>query len=438
ELTYGDGHLSAAGVARCRVRRRAAAGSELAAAVHRARARGRTVLRTGLPARLRERADVRTGNRESDLSADVVRVRAVDPDRGAARHPATGRARAAAVPASTSGSRNHLRRGGGRGGACGGADRMYGRVPRGLDLRLPSRQRSDLGLMRTRIRLLPPDSGMGWTPYAWLIYLLTFFIGPVVATREGGVAWWVWPATILGTLIFLASYFYGYWVHGRRRMLVAALHTALGVAFAPVNPGACVFFVYGASFAGMLHPSRVALRGVVAIALIGGVTALLVNAPLFFPVVAVVISLLVGSVNLHYTQRARVENTLRLAQREIQQLAAIAERERIARDLHDVLGHTLSMIVLKAELAARLAERDPLRAAREMRDVEQVARTTLQDVRLAIRGYRTTFAEELERSRSMLKAAHVAADFPDTMPQLPQSVDETLAFVLREAVTNIV
>ena len=99
--------------------------------------------------------------------------------------------------------------------------------------------------MRTRIRLLPPDSGMGWTPYAWLIYLLTFFIGPVVATREGGVAWWVWPATILGTLIFLASYFYGYWVHGRRRMLVAALHTALGVAFAPVNPGACVFFVYG-------------------------------------------------------------------------------------------------------------------------------------------------------------------------------------------------
>ena len=68
--------------------------------------------------------------------------------------------------------------------------------------------------------------------------------------------------------------------------------------------------------------------------------------------------------------------------------AKIAERERIARDLHDVLGHTLSVIALKSELASKLLERDPARAAQEIREVNEVARDALAQVRSAITGYR--------------------------------------------------
>jgi two-component system sensor histidine kinase DesK len=78
-----------------------------------------------------------------------------------------------------------------------------------------------------------------------------------------------------------------------------------------------------------------------------------------------------------------------VANEEIEQLAAQAERERIARDLHDALGHTLSVIVLKAELAGRLIERDPQRAAQKIADVERTARTALGEVREAIGGYRS-------------------------------------------------
>jgi two-component system sensor histidine kinase DesK len=220
--------------------------------------------------------------------------------------------------------------------------------------------------------------------------------------------------------------------------VIAAVHTALGLAFAPINPGSCVFFVYAASFAGNFERSRDAVRALLLIVALGAATVVVTRAPLFFTLVAVVIALMVGGVNLHYSQQGRARSKLRLAHAEIEQLAAIAERERIARDLHDVLGHTLSLIVLKAELAVKLSDIDAERAAREMRDVEDVARRTLQDVRLAIRGYRTTLAEEVDRSRSMLKTGRITAEFDIALLDLPQPVEETLALALREAITNVV
>lgn len=286
--------------------------------------------------------------------------------------------------------------------------------------------------------LLPPGTNVGWTPYAWLVYLPTFYITPVVLTRAGVAPWWLWPLTIAATLLFLVTYFAGFWVKGSRLAAIAAVQTVLGIAFAPINPGSCVFFVYAASFVANLDRSRDALRGVLLIAALGGLTLLLTEAPPFFGMVAVLITLVVGGVNLHYSQQGRAASKLRLAHEEIEQLAAIAERERIARDLHDLLGHTLSLIVLKSELAVKLSDIDPARAAREMRDVEDVARTTLQDVRLAIRGYRTTLVEELDRSRSLLKAARITADFDVAEIRLPQAVEETFALALREAVTNVV
>src|SRR5690606_24112980 len=126
-------------------------------------------------------------------------------------------------------------------------------LPRRSGVRLPPRQRQDMGLMNSRaLPLLPPGSSMGWTPYAWLVYLPTFFVAPVVMTRAGVAQWWLCPLTIAATLVFLGTCFAGFWVHGRRLMVVSAIQTMLGIGFAPINPGSCVFVVYAASCIGTL------------------------------------------------------------------------------------------------------------------------------------------------------------------------------------------
>ena len=101
--------------------------------------------------------------------------------------------------------------------------------------------------------------------------------------------------------------------------------------------------------------------------------------------------------------RKRGDAKLRLAQEEVERLAKLAERERIARDLHDLLGHTLSVVVLKSELAQKLMPRDPARARQEMAEVERIAREGLAEVREAITGYRSSgLAAEIEHVRQTL------------------------------------
>jgi two-component system sensor histidine kinase DesK len=152
--------------------------------------------------------------------------------------------------------------------------------------------------------------------------------------------------------------------------------------------------------------------------------------------------MIIGGGNIFFAQKARSDNKLRLKQEEVEALAAVAERERIARDLHDVLGHTLSVIVLKAELARRLMEGDPQRAAQEIADVETTARAALTEVREAIGGYRSQgLAAEIEGARQTLDAASVTLTWeappPDT-PKLNATEETVLALSVREAVTNIV
>jgi two-component system sensor histidine kinase DesK len=131
---------------------------------------------------------------------------------------------------------------------------------------------------------------------------------------------------------------------------------------------------------------------------------------------------------------------LRKANEEIEHLAKVAERERIARDLHDVLGHTLSVITLKSELAGKLMERDPQRAAKEIGEVEQISRQALSDVRDAIRGYRSQgLAAELAQAKSTLETAGltVQCDAATTL-KLPAVQESVLSLAVREAVTNVV
>jgi len=128
---------------------------------------------------------------------------------------------------------------------------------------------------------------------------------------------------------------------------------------------------------------------------------------------------------------------LRLSQEEVRRLAATAERERIGRDLHDLLGHTLSLITLKLELSRKLFDRDPAAARREIAEAEKVARHALAEVRSAVTGFRAAdLAAELAAARLLLEASGVALDY-GTPPDMPETLERPLSLVLREAATNI-
>jgi two-component system, NarL family, sensor histidine kinase DesK len=133
-------------------------------------------------------------------------------------------------------------------------------------------------------------------------------------------------------------------------------------------------------------------------------------------------------------QRALAE-----AREENAQLAIQDERNRMARDVHDILGHSLTVITVKAELAARLMEVSPERAKVEIEDLERLARDALADVRQAVSGFREmSLPAELARARSSLAAAGIEADLPTAADAVPSELRELCAWTLREGVTNVI
>jgi two-component system sensor histidine kinase DesK len=130
---------------------------------------------------------------------------------------------------------------------------------------------------------------------------------------------------------------------------------------------------------------------------------------------------------------------LRVAREEIARLAVAEERLRFARDLHDLLGHSLSLIALKSELAGRLVGKAPDRAAAEMRDVETVARNALQEVRAAVAGYRQpTLASELRSAEEILTAAGISFRMEGVIDSPPPALEGVLSWTVREGVTNVI
>jgi two-component system, NarL family, sensor histidine kinase DesK len=130
---------------------------------------------------------------------------------------------------------------------------------------------------------------------------------------------------------------------------------------------------------------------------------------------------------------------LQRAQATIAELAVQTERTRFARDLHDILGHSLTVLTVKAELAGRLVTIEPARAEREIGEVEALARQALADVRAAVAGYReVSLAGELASARAGLEAADIDADLPGTVDDVPAERREVLAWAIREGVTNVV
>ncbi|WEN16485.1 sensor histidine kinase [Rhodanobacter sp. AS-Z3] len=163
---------------------------------------------------------------------------------------------------------------------------------------------------------------------------------------------------------------------------------------------------------------------------IGYPSALLV----IMPVTVFVICTIVTVEQLQHEKDA----ALSLSHDEVRRLAATAERERIGRDLHDLLGHTLSLITLKLELSRKLFDRDVEAAKREVEEAEKVARHALAEVRSAVTGIRATdLAAEMASARLLLESSRVHLGYDASPVDMPAEIERGLSLVLREAVTNI-
>lgn len=228
---------------------------------------------------------------------------------------------------------------------------------------------------------------------------------------------------------------------GTLRQSVAWLAALLVVAVALtllVGPTGLVALTYCAIGAVLLLPVRWAAGVVVGLAAITATSGALV--PGWGSQTGLTFAILAASLAVFGVTRLIASNTaLARSRDENARLAVEAERARVARDLHDILGHSLTVITVKAELAHRLLDVDPTRTRAELEDLERLSREALRDVRMAVAGFREmSVAGELVRARQALSAAGIDADLPHSVEDVSPDLRELFAWAVREGVTNVI
>lgn len=291
-------------------------------------------------------------------------------------------------------------------------------------------------LRRLHRRLLPDNPDLSYTPYLWLMYLLFLLPGLFFARWDALTVW----LTALSVVVFLPLYFRSFWLSGKATIYNSLLIALMGALLLPINISANTYFIYAAAAVGFIANLRYAVM------IISGLAAALILESWFLglPLLAIVIPslfvLMVGCANIFQGTISRKNNSLRLSQAEVSRLATVAERERISRDLHDLLGHSLSLITLKAELAGKLLKREDIaRASQEVGDLERISRTALSEVREAVSGYRQAgLSDELQHATQALQSANINLKLAGSSNDLPDAHDNALAMCVREAVTNVI
>ena len=251
--------------------------------------------------------------------------------------------------------------------------------------------------------------------------------------------------TIAGAAVFVGSYLALVLMWRQRPWhpkAIALFGLLLGTAIALTlasGPGWGFLFTYCAAVVALFSSAQVGWLWVSGCAILAAGSSAIAGASggavITYAVTALGIGLLMA---LMRDLRVRNEE-LNAARAELADAAVARERERFARDLHDLLGHSLSVIALKAELAGRLLPGRPEQAATEVAEVEQVARQALSEVRLAVSGYRQpTLEGELAGARMALAAAGIEAHIKAPKVTLQPDVEAVLAWAVREGATNAI
>ena len=287
---------------------------------------------------------------------------------------------------------------------------------------------------------LPPEQGR--MPYFWLLSL-GYLFWKYAYVPPGAVEAALLALTIVA---FIPLYCASFWARGWQVSACMLAGCLLGAAWARWNIGAATFFIFACAMAARFTNLRRAMPAMIVVILLGVLASLLVEGTrmrflFLMPILTICLPVGLGAIMDARLRRSRQE--LMRKQEEVEHMATIAERERISRDLHDLLGHSLSLIALKAELAGKLADRDTdsCRAAcrREIADIEAAARQALAEVRTAVTGYRESgLAHALASARASLAAAEVELCEQVERIALAPAAEHVVALALREAVTNVV
>ena len=280
--------------------------------------------------------------------------------------------------------------------------------------------------------------------FVWPGVFLFFLVQPVTEVLDGHHARWQAITVITDVVVFAISYLAVLWVGQRSRNLHRALMIGwltlfpIGLALL-LGPDGLTFFTYSIAAAVMMLPANVGVAYGFLCAASLLISSRIVNGTPNWGNALVLVVLTMAM--FAFGGLFRTVRQLRATQGKMARLAVAEERSRLARDLHDVLGHSLTTITVKAGLARRVLETssDRQRAIDEVRDVEELARQALTDVRATVSGYRTaSLPAELVGARAALSAAGIAADLPHAVDNVTGGLQTTFAYVLREGVTNVI
>ncbi|WP_019028537.1 sensor histidine kinase [Colwellia piezophila] len=285
--------------------------------------------------------------------------------------------------------------------------------------------------------LLPNDEDIGYSVYTNLLFLSLFF-GNLYFRPVQGVEIAI---VIAGLITFLVLYFRAFSVQEHELVFYIAAICLIGIVLSEINVGGNVFFVYAAAFSGQFENRKKAFQMLLSVLIFTVLYTVITDKSSYFWIPAIFMSVTLGLMSIQGSEVLKKNKALKKSQQEAKQLAKIAERERISRDLHDLLGHSLSVITLKSELAGKMIEKGlPLeKIKKEIKDVEELSRKTLAQVRGAVKGYNiATIKGELLQAKVATKAANIELIASIEVDLLSTEVESELALIIREAITNVI
>ncbi len=278
------------------------------------------------------------------------------------------------------------------------------------------------------------SASMHYAPYIWLVYLGIFFMS-LIAYHP--IEYSYVYATI-GLFAFLIVYFNGYWASTEQIKWNIFGILLIGSLLAILTLGASVFFVYASAFCCRLSTPKKAFVGLIVIVVWIGVYSWFYSLSSFFYVPAILFSVMIGGINIYQHNIDLKRQELILSQQEVKHLAKISERERIARDLHDLIGHTFSVITLKAELAGKLIDKEKDKSKSEIKQIENISREALKQIREVVTGYRTSdLNSELAHAKYVLQSNDINFEYCFDKVEFDDVTNKELAIILKELVTNI-
>lgn len=280
--------------------------------------------------------------------------------------------------------------------------------------------------------------------YPGSVFGLVYLVIPLVSIASSGVDPWTATVTILLILLVAIGFVLLpplVWDTSMRTTGLAIggyfLLTCLLFPFLGIY--GLWMWIYVTTVAGMTAQTRRMFVAVLAVVAILQLIVMLVTGTLAENWYTMLLTASIGIMMYAFAQQIQALVRLRAAQSEVARLAVVEERARFSRDMHDVLGHSLTVVTVKSELARRLVSIDPGRAEEEIADVERLTRAALADLRAAVAGYRgMDLSTELAVAQASLAAADIEAHLPENAEVAAPELREVFGWVLREGVTNVI